>query len=200
MYRQSAQKAQRRARATFTVFVRWVTIRILGDVQMAQTRSAPSEHTGEDSVKPLLWVGKSCIAGKGLFTAQPIARGTRIIQYRGEKIPKAESDKRLAAGNVYIFQLNDRYDIDGKVLRNKARYINHSCDPNCTVQLTTQTIWIVALRDITPGEELTYNYGYELDDTPTHPCTCGAETCCGAILAPQFQDVIRQRRASAHGL
>jgi SET domain-containing protein len=77
-------------------------------------------------VKPLLWIGTSPIAGRGLFTAQAITRGTRIIQYRGEKIPKAESDKRLAEGNVYIFQLNDRYDIDGKVLRNKARYINHS--------------------------------------------------------------------------
>jgi SET domain-containing protein len=110
-------------------------------MQMSQTRSAPSENTGEDPVKLLLWVGKSPIAGRGLFTAQHIARGTRIIQYTGEKIPKAESDKRLAEGNVYIFQLNDRYDIDGKVLRNKARYINHSCNPNCTVQLTTRTIW-----------------------------------------------------------
>jgi SET domain-containing protein len=167
---------------------------------MAQTRSAPSEHTGEESVKPLLWVGTSPIAGRGLFTAQPIARGTRIIQYTGEKITKGESDKRLSQGNVYIFQLNDRYDIDGKVLRNKARYINHSCDPNCVVQLTSRTIWIVARRDITVGEELTYNYGYELDDTPVHPCTCGAETCCGAILAPQFQDVLKHRRASARGV
>jgi SET domain-containing protein len=150
---------------------------------MSQTRSAPIESAGEDRVKMLLWVGKSRIAGQGLFTAQAIQRDTRIIQYTGEKSPKVESDKRLAEGNNYIFQLNDRYDIDGKAFRNKARYINHSCDPNCIVQLTTRTIWIVALRDITAGEELTYNYGYELDDTPAHPCTCGADTCCGAILA-----------------
>ena len=116
------------------------------------------------------------------------------MQYTGEKILKVESDKRLAAGNDYIFHLNDRSDIDGKVLRNKARYINHSCAPNCTVQLTTRTIWIVALRDIAPGEELTYNYGYELDDAPAHPCTCGADNCCGYILAPQYQDVVQQRR------
>jgi SET domain-containing protein len=146
----------------------------------------------------LLWVGISRIAGRGLFTAQAIKRGTRIIQYTGEKITKAESDKRLSQGNVYIFQLNDRYDIDGKVLRNKARYINHSCDPNCTVQLTTRTIWIVALRDITPGEELTYNYGYALDETPAHPCTCGAETCCGFILALQYQEVVKQQCARDH--
>jgi SET domain-containing protein len=81
-------------------------------------------------VKMLLWVGTSRIAGRGLFTAQTITRGTRIIQYTGEKIPKAESDKRLAQGNHSILQLNDRYDLDGKTRRNKARYINHSCDPN----------------------------------------------------------------------
>ena len=151
-------------------------------------------------MKMLLWISKSRIAGKGLFTAQAITRGTRIIQYTGEKITKAESDKRLADGNVYIFALHERYDIDGKAFRHKARYINHSCAPNCTVQMTTRTIWIVALRDITAGEELTYNYGYELDDAPTHPCTCSAENCCGSILAPQYQEVVKQRRAIARGL
>jgi uncharacterized protein len=144
----------------------------------------------------LLWVGTSHIAGRGLFTAQAIKHGTWIIQYTGEKIPKGESDQRLAEGNNYIFQLNARSDIDGKARRNTARYINHSCDPNCTVQLTTRTIWIVALRDITPGEELTYNYGYELDDAAAHPCTCGAANCCGSILAPQYQDMVKQKRVS----
>jgi SET domain-containing protein len=158
------------------------------------------ERQGTYPVKLLLWVGKSRIAGRGLFTAQAITRGTRIIQYTGEKIPKAESATRLAAGNAYIFHLNDRYDIDGQVLRNKARYINRSCDPNCAVQLTTRTVWIVALRDITAGEELTYNYGYELEDTPAHPCTCGAEHCCGFMLAPQYQEGGQQRGARACGL
>jgi SET domain-containing protein len=68
------------------------------------------------------------------------------------------------------------------------------------VQLTSRTIWIVALLDITPGEEFTYNYGYELGDTPVHPCTCGAETYCGAILAPPYQAVVKHRRAIAHGV
>jgi len=147
-----------------------------------------------------LWIGTSAIAGRGLFTAKAIKQGRRIIQYTGEKITKAESDKRLADGNVYIFALNERYDIDGKAFRHKARYINHSCDPNCHVEKTSRTIWIVASRDIRAGEELTYNYGYELDDTPVHPCTCGAATCCGAILAPPYQDVVKHRRASAHGV
>ena len=102
-----------------------------------------------------VWVRKSRIAGLGLFAAQEIKHGTRILPYLGEKIAKAESTRRLAQGNAYIFTFNDRYDIDGKILRNTARYINHSCDPNCDVTLTTRTIWIVALRDIRDGEELT---------------------------------------------
>jgi uncharacterized protein len=138
-----------------------------------------------------LWIGKSAIAGRGLFTAQTIKQDRRIIQYTGEKITKAESDKRLREGNVYIFALNERYDIDGKARRHKARYINHSCDPNCHVEKTSRTIWIVASRDICAGEELTYNYGYELTDALPHSCTCGAQNCCGYILAPEYQDVVR---------
>jgi uncharacterized protein len=123
----------------------------------------------------LLWVGTSAIAGRGLYTAKAITRGRRIIQYTGEKITKTESDKRLAEGNVYIFALNERYDIDAKAQRHQARYINHSCDPNCHVEKTSRTIWIVASRDIRAGEELTYNYGFELTDALPHPCTCGAQ-------------------------
>ena len=148
-------------------------------------------------MKRLLWVGKSRIAGQGLFTTQDIQKGTRILQYIGEKITKAESDKRLDQGNAYIFALNDHWDIDGKVLRNTARYINHSCDPNCAVHTTSRTIWIVALRDIKAGEELTFNYGYELDGEMEQPCTCGAEHCCGYILAPQYWGVVKRKDAQA---
>ena len=112
-------------------------------------------------MKARVWVRKSPIAGLGLFAAQAIKPGTRILPYLGEKITKAESTRRIAQGNAYIFTFNDRYDINGKILRNTARYINHACDPNCEVTLTTRTIWIVALREIRDGEELTYNYGYE---------------------------------------
>src|SRR5438128_450352 len=99
------------------------------------------------TVKVRVWVHKSRIAGLGLFAAQEIKQGTRILQYIGEKISKAESTRRLAQGNAYIFTFNDRYDIDGKILRNTARYSNHSCAPNCEVQQTTRTLWVVALRD-----------------------------------------------------
>src|SRR5919108_3664256 len=93
-------------------------------------------------------VGASRIAGQGLFAAMDLKQGTRIIRYIGEKISKQESERRLAADNVYIFELNERYSIDGKTLKNLARYINHSCEPNCEVEGIGQTIWIIAARDI----------------------------------------------------
>ena len=99
-------------------------------------------------------VGKSRIAGQGLFTVQDIKKDTRIMPYVGERISKKESVKRLTQGNVYIFTFSDQYDIDGKVLGNSARYINHSCDPNCEVEITRRSIWIVAIRNILTGEEL----------------------------------------------
>jgi SET domain-containing protein len=143
-------------------------------------------------VKICVRVGKSRIEGKGLFAAQNIKKGTRILPYTGEKITQAESTRRLAQGNAYIFTFNDRWDIDGKTLKNKARYANHSCDPNCEVEKTQRSIWIVALRDIKEGEELTYNYGFEIDDEPAQPCTCGAKTCCGSILARHYWDRLTQ--------
>jgi len=130
-----------------------------------------------------VWVGDSRIAGKGLFIAQDVKKGTRIIQYIGPKITKEESVERLAQGNAYIFSFNDCYDIDGKTLKNKARYINHSCDPNCEAIVTKHTIWIVALRDIKEGEELSYNYGLTAKQ---YVCKCGAKNCCGYILAEEY--------------
>ena len=114
------------------------------------------ELSGKDdySAKVHVRVSTSRIAGKGLFAAQDIKKGTRIIQYIGQRISKAETAERLDQGNQYIFAFNDHYDIDGKTLKNKARYINHSCDPNCDILRTQRTIWIVAKRDIQEGEEL----------------------------------------------
>src|SRR5262249_57085752 len=78
-------------------------------------------------VKIRVRVGPSRIAGQGLFAAQEIKQGTKIIRYIGGKIPNEESDQRLAVGNVYIFGLDERYAIDGSTPKNTARYINHSC-------------------------------------------------------------------------
>src|SRR5205809_4238734 len=96
-------------------------------------------------------IGNSRIDGQGLFAVQDITTGTRIITYIGEKITRKESARRLEAGNAYIFHLNYRYALDGETLANTARYINHSCDPNCEVKKMDNTLWIVALGDIKAG-------------------------------------------------
>jgi uncharacterized protein len=131
-------------------------------------------------------VGTSRIHCDGLFAAIDLKKGVRILRYTGEKIPREESDRRLAAGNVYIFGLDAHYSLDGKDLKNTARSINHSCDPNCQTAQCGNTIWIVAITDIQAGEELTYNYGYDFTEDANDPCHCGANTCCGYILGPQY--------------
>ena len=145
---------------------------------------------GGAPMKIWVYVQKSRIAGHGLFAGQDIKKGSRIIQYTGEKISRLESNRRIIAGNPYIFTFNDRWDIDGKDLSNTARYSNHSCDPNCEVDTTTHTIWVVALRCIQAGEELTYNYGYDIKNYTEYPCRCGAPNCCGYILDRQYWDLL----------
>jgi SET domain-containing protein len=140
-----------------------------------------------------LYVGPSRIAGQGLFAAQDIPQGARVIAYIGEKISTYESVRRRAAGNAYIFHLNYRFAIDGQMFDHTARYINHSCDPNCTVEKMDGTLWVVAIRDITAGEELSFNYGYELTHYCDNPCTCGTDQCCGYILAQQYWGRIAQQ-------
>lgn len=137
-------------------------------------------------------VGPSRIAGQGLFAEQDIQQGTKIIRYIGQKITQEESDRRLAAGNVYIFGLDERYALDGDTPTNTARLINHSCVPNCQTEQFGRTIWVVAIRDIEAGEELTYNYGYKVDEEPVEPCHCGTPQCCGYILGHQYWNRLKQ--------
>ena len=93
------------------------------------------------------------------FANRDIKKGEKVIRYIGDKISKSEGDRRSAlriknflnsekTGSVYIFELNKKYDIDGNVKRNKARYINHSCDPNCEVEIENNEIWISSIRKI----------------------------------------------------
>lgn len=133
-----------------------------------------------------LRIGRSPIDHFGLFAVTALSAETRILPYQGEKISKAESHYRLVRGNAYIFALNERYDIDGQAHANTARFINHSCAPNCYALANTRTIWIVAQRDIAAGEELTYNYGFGLEDYQDYPCRCGAAACCGYMLDPKY--------------
>jgi uncharacterized protein len=135
----------------------------------------------------------SGIEGNGLFARARIPAGECIIEYTGERMSKAESLRRCMEGNNYIFSINEEFDIDGSVESNFARFINHSCAPNAEAQLEDDKVWIVALREILPGEEVTFNYGYDLDDYREHPCRCGAVNCVGYILAEEYWNCLLQQ-------
>ena len=113
----------------------------------------------------LIDFGPSGIEGTGGFARQGIAAGTRVIEYVGERITKPESVTRCEKGNAFIFDLNETWDLDGNVPWNPARYLNHSCRPNCDAEQIEDSIWIVTTRDVRPGEELTFNYGYDLEES-----------------------------------
>ena len=144
-----------------------------------------------------MWkVRKSKIHSNGIFAKKNIKKNTRIIEYVGEKVTKAEGDRRSSirikkftnskqSGAVYIFELDKKYDIDGFVNRNKAKFINHSCSPNCEVDIINGKIWISSIKNIKKGEELSYDYGYAFDpdDFRDHVCKCGSKNCIGFIIS-----------------
>lgn len=148
----------------------------------------------EGMVGETKWVrfGKSPIHGIGGFAREAIPPGTPVIEYVGERIDKQESLRRCEAGNPFVFSLDDKWDLDGGVDWNPARFLNHSCEPNCEAELRDGQIWIVARREIAAGEEITFNYGFDLVDYREHPCRCGAAGCVGYMVAEEFFEKLRR--------
>ena len=107
-------------------------------------------------------VKPSGIHGTGVYARIPIPEETRILEYVGERLSKEVSWRRRQENNFFIFTVTEDFDIDGAVEWNPARFINHSCAPNCEARSEDEQIWIYALREIAAGEELTFNYGYDL--------------------------------------
>lgn len=140
----------------------------------------------------LFEVGPSGIHGTGVFARVNIPEGTKVVEYVGERLDKEESLRRRQDGNFFIFTVTDDFDIDGWVDWNPARFINHSCAPNCEAQEEDEHIWIIAVRDIKEGEELSFNYGYDLQDYEEHPCRCGAPQCLGFMVAEEHFDDVRR--------
>ena len=139
----------------------------------------------------LLVFHPSSIHGLGAFAKGTIPKQTRVIEYTGQKIPKSESLRRCAQHNEFIFTLSPDQDLDGNTPANLARFINHSCAPNCEAELDEERIWIVALHDILTGEEITINYGFDLEDYRQYPCQCGSAACVGYIVAQEFFEHVR---------
>lgn len=147
-----------------------------------------------------LWELKpSAIHGTGVFARADIPAETRIIEYVGERVDKEESERRRKASNFFIFIVTDDFDIDGLVDWNPARFINHCCAPNCEAREEDEHIWVYALREIKAGEELSFNYGYDLQDYEDHPCRCGAPSCIGFMVAEEHFDDVRRAEARKRG-
>jgi len=141
----------------------------------------------------MIRVRRSKIHGSGVFATRPIARGARIVDYLGERVSHQEADRRyehrpVHDAHTFLFIVDDDTVVDAEVGGNEARYINHSCAPNCESRVTRGRIWIRALRIILAGEELSYDYciGRDADDPPDideiFGCRCGAKKCRGTML------------------
>ena len=149
----------------------------------------------------LIQVRNSPIHGRGVFAVAPIKKGTRLLEYKGKRLTHKEADKLYGggaeSGHTFLFTLNDDYVIDANQEGNSARWINHSCAPNCESICESaedddpmhDRVFIEALRNIKPGEELAYNYLITLEEAHTPrlkkiwECRCGAKNCNGTMLA-----------------
>ena len=129
---------------------------------------------------------RSKIDYRGLFANKDIKKGTRIIYYVGKIITKEETEDNPKFDNeqaIYLYNLNEKNDLDGDFAYNTARLINHSCEPNCEVAGKGLKLWISSIRDIKKNEELTYDYGFSFDENyKDFPCKCGSNNCCGYIV------------------
>ena len=155
---------------------------------------------------PLIEVRASPLHGLGVFAAQRIRRGTRIIEYLGERVSHAEADRRYEHkdaedAHTFLFIVDARTVIDAGIGGNAARFVNHACEPNCESVIEARRVFIEAVRSIEPGEELTYDYQIqrEVDDPPDvdaiFACRCGSARCRGSMLWPPQRLETRNRSA-----
>ena len=147
-----------------------------------------------DHKKKLYTVRNSDIHGRGVFAAGKIRKGTVIVEYKGQRVTwddamaQPDSDPEDSA-HTFLFQLDDGRVIDARVRGNAARWINHSCDPNCrTFEDDKGRVFIEAKRKIRPGEELSYDYKLQIEGRLTkreraqYACRCGTAKCRGSLL------------------
>ena len=146
-----------------------------------------------EEFRPRVMVRRSAIHGRGVFAATAIAKGARILEYTGERISHAEADRRHGevhehSSHTMLFAANDDVVIDATRRGGPARWINHSCAPNCVASEEDGRVFIDAIRAILPGQELSYDYNLVLEERHTprlkreHACHCGARRCRGTLL------------------
>lgn len=163
----------------------------------------PKRPSRVKQVNAFCEVRRSPIHGRGVFASRFIRAGARILEYRGELIDKEESNRRglelfaesqkSGGASVYIFDLNEKWDLDGNKEYNDARLINHSCSPNCEMVNEDDRLFLYSLRAIRPEEELTFDYGYDIEHFLDHPCRCGSANCMGYIVSQSQWPQLRRR-------
>lgn len=164
----------------------------------------PAKRSSKAAATPVLYeVKRSKIQGKGVFAKGAIKKGACIVEYIGERISHREADRRyddasMKRHHTFLFSVSSRTCIDGGRFGNDARYINHSCAPNCEAMQDGTRIFIHAKRSIAVGEELTYDYAYEVDDpNPSdYFCACGSPSCRGSILEKNLLKQVRKAQAA----
>jgi len=140
-----------------------------------------------------LVVRPSPIHSVGVYATTPIRKGSRVVEYTGPRISPEEADRIYEhSSRTYLYGLEDgKTVIDGVGL---GAYLNHSCDPNCEVDEIKGRVWIIALRDIAPGEELLWDYNLYDDEDPA-PCYCGSPRCRGTMYSREWLAKIRRRES-----
>jgi SET domain-containing protein len=140
-----------------------------------------------------LIIRSSSIHAAGCYTTSPIAKGVKVVEYTGARIKKQQADARFKDSKItYLFGVGD----GSRVINGfgMAMYINHSCDPNCETEEVGGKVWVMSLRVIAPGEELTYDYNLYDGDEDDARCYCGARTCRKTMYSPE--EIARRKRAA----
>jgi len=162
-------------------------------------RGIHARYPWKEEPNPYFELRSSEIQGTGAFATRTIRKGTRIIEYLGQRISWRTADKRyddekMSRHHTFLFTVDDDTCIDAGVNGNDARFLNHSCDPNCEAINDRKRIFIEAKKTIPAGTELVYDYQYERTDDHTaaderfYKCRCGSPQCRGTILAPESSD------------
>jgi SET domain-containing protein len=167
-------------------------------------QSQPKRGGPPIASSPLIEVRNSAVHGRGVFAVAAIRKGTRILEYLGERVSHAAADQRYEDhdendNHTFLFIVDKNTVIDAAVDGNDARFINHQCSGNCESAIENRRVFIDATRDIAAGEELGYDYeiGRDQDDPPNvdeiYACRCGSPKCRGTMLWPPKKEIVKRR-------
>jgi len=168
------------------------------------TQPQPTKGGPPIATSPLIEVRNSEVHGRGVFAVAPIRKGTRIVEYLGDRISHDAADARYEDhdendNHTFLFIVDKHTVIDAAIGGNDARFINHQCEGNCESVIKNRRVFIDAVRDIAPGQELGYDYeiGRDKDDPPNvdeiYACRCGSEKCRGTMLWPAKKPAVKAK-------